>query len=115
MIARGEIWWAELPAPTRSGPGKRRPVVVISADSYNLSQIGTVVAVAISSNIDLAAAPGNVAVPSERSGLSKDSVVNVSQIVTLDKRQLGERVAALDHDTLAQIEAGLRMVLDLAN
>ena len=113
MIARGEVWLAELPAPTGSGPGKRRPVVVVSADSFNLSRIGTVVAVAISSNLDLAAAPGNVAVPASRSGLPKDSVVNVSQIVTLDKRQLGERVGVLDHDTLAQIEAGLRLVLDL--
>ncbi len=87
--------------------------MVERADSFNLSRIGTIVAVAISSNVDLAAAPGNVAVPSERSGLPKDSVVNVSQIVTVDKRQLGERVGALDHDTLAQIDAGLRMVLDL--
>lgn len=113
MIARGEIWWAELPAPTGSGPGKRRPVLVVSADSFNLSRIGTVVAVAISSNVDLAAAPGNVAVPSSRSGLSKDSVVNVSQIITLDKRQLGERVGVLDHDSLAQIDTGIRLVLDL--
>ena len=113
MIARGEIWWAELPAPTGSGPGKRRPVLVVSADSFNLSRIGTVVAAAISSNVDLAAAPGNVAVPAGRSGLPKDSVVNVSQIVTLDKRQLAERVGALDYDTLDQIEAGLRLVLDL--
>jgi len=115
VIARGEIWWADLPAPTGSGPGKRRPVLVVSADSFNLSRIGTVVAVAISSNLELAAAPGNVAVPSSRSGLSKDSVVNVSQIVTLDERQLGERVGALDFDTLAQIEAGLRLALDLAS
>ena len=113
MISRGEIWWAELPAPTGSGPGKRRPVLIVSADSFNLSRIGTIVAVAISSNLDLAAAPGNVAVPSGRSGLSRDSVVNVSQNVTLDKRQLGERVGVVDHDTLAQIDAGLRLVLDL--
>ena len=113
MIARGEIWWVELPAPTGSGPGKRGPVLVVSADPFNLSRIGTVVAVAISSNVDLAAAPGNVAVPAGRSGLPKDSVVNVSQIVTLDKRQLAERVGSLDHDTLAQIDAGLRIVLDL--
>ncbi len=113
VIARGEIWWAELPAPTGSGPGRRRPVLVVSADSFNLSRIGTVVAVAISSNVDLAAAPGNVAVPAGRSGLPKDSVVNVSQIVTLDKRQLAERVGALDHDTLAQVDAGLRLVLEL--
>ena len=113
MTSRGEIWWAELPAPTGSGPGKRRPVVVVSADSFNLSRIGTVVAVAISSNVDLADAPGNVALPAARSGLAKDSVVNVSQIVTLDKRQLSERVGAVDHDTLGQIDAGLRLVLDL--
>ena len=89
-------------------------MLVVSADSFNLSRIGTVVAVAISSNLDLAAAPGNVAVPASRSGLSKDSVVNVSQIVTLDKRQLSDRVSALDFDTLAQIEAGLQLALDLA-
>jgi mRNA interferase MazF len=88
-------------------------VLIVSADSFNLSRIGTVIVVAISSNVDLAAAPGNVAVPAGRSGLPKDSVVNVSQIVTLDKRQLAERVGALDHDTLGQIEAGLRLVLDL--
>ena len=86
----------------------------MSADSFNLSRIGTtIIAVAISSNVDRAAAPGNVAVPACRSGLPKDSVVNVSQIVTLDKRQLGERMGALDHDTLAQIDAGLRLALDL--
>ena len=113
MISRGESWWAELPAPTGSGPGKRRPVLIVSADSFNLSRIGTIVAVAISSNLDLAAAPGTVAVPAGRSGLSRDSVVNVSQNVTLDKRQLGERVGVVDHDTLAQIDAGLRLVLDL--
>ena len=114
MIARGEIRWAELPAPAGSGPGQRRPVLVVSSDSFNLSRIATVVAAAISINLDLAAAPGNVTLPAERSGLPKDSVVNVSQIVTLDKRQLGERVGVLDHDTLAQIDAGLRLVLDLA-
>lgn len=113
MIQRGDIWWAELAAPTGSGPGKRRPVVVVSADSFNLSRISTVVAVAISSNVDLAAAPGNVALPESRSGLPKDSVVNVSQIVTFDRRQLGERVGVLDHDTLAQVDAGLRLALDL--
>lgn len=115
MIGRGEIWWAELPAPTGSGPGKRRPVLVVSADSFNLSRIGTVVAVAISSNVDLSAAPGNVALPTTRSGLAKDSVVNVSQIVTLDKRQLSERVGPVDHETLARVDSGMRLCLDLAD
>lgn len=87
-------------------------MLVVSADSFNLIRIGTVVAVAISSNLELAAAPGNVAVPASRSGLSKDSVVDVSQIVTLDERQLGDRVGALDFDTLSQIEAAR---LDLAS
>jgi len=87
-------------------------VLVVSADSFNLSRIGTVVAVAISRNLELAAAPGNVTVPASRSGLSKDSVVDVSQIVTLDERQLGDRVGALDFDTLSQIEAAR---LDLAS
>ncbi len=89
-------------------------MLVVSADSFNRSRIGTLLAVTISSNLDLAVAPGNVAVPASRSGLSKDSVVNVSQIVTLDKRQLTERVGTIDLDTLAQIEAGLRLSLDLA-
>lgn len=114
MILRGEIWWAELAVPTGSEPGKRRPVLVVSADSFNVSRIGTVVVVAISSNVDLAAAPGNVAVPATRSGLAKDSVVNVSQVITLDKRQLGDRVGPVDHETLAQVESGIRLCLDLA-
>jgi mRNA interferase MazF len=98
VIARNEIWWADLPSPVGSAPGKRRPVLVVSADAFNRSRIGTVIA----------------AVPAERSGLSKDSVVNVSQVVTIDKQQLTERVGALDHDTVAQVEAGLRLALDLA-
>lgn len=113
MIARNEIWWADLPSPVGSGPGKRRPVLVVSADAFNRSRIGTVIAAAISSNLDLGDAPGNVTIPAERSGLSKDSVVNVSQVVTLDKRQLTERVGVLDHDTVIQVEAGLRLALDL--
>ncbi len=88
-------------------------MLVVSADSFNLSRIGTIVAVAISSNVDLAAAPGNVVVPASRSGLPKDSVVNVSQIITLDKRQLSERVGPVDHVTLGQIDDGLRLALDL--
>ena len=90
-------------------------MLVVSPDSFNLSRIGTVVAVTISSNLELGAAPGNVAVPASRSGLSKDSVVDVSQIITLDKGQLGDRVGALDSDTLDQIEVGLRLALDLAS
>jgi len=112
-MQRGEIWWADLPAPKGSGPGKRRPVLIVQSDAFNASRIRTVIAAVITSNLDLAAAPGNVLLRGRESNLARDSIVNVSQIVTLDKRQLGARVRALDHDTLAQIDAGIRLVLDL--
>ena len=82
---RGELWWAQLPPPEGSEPRYRRPVLILSADSFNRSAIRTVVAVVVTSNTRLAAAPGNVFLTTTETGLGKDSVVNVSQIVTLDK------------------------------
>ena len=114
VIMRGDVRWASLAEPAGSSPGYRRPVVVVSADSFNASAINTVVVVAMSSNLDLERAPGNVAVSGDRSGLRKDSVVNVSQILTLDKRHLDDRVSTLDDATMGQIESGLRLVLDLS-
>jgi len=113
VIARGDIRWASLGEPTGSAPGYRRPIVVVSADSFNASAINTVVVVAISSNLALEHGPGNVFLPTSRSKLSKDSVANVSQILTIDKRQLGEEVGSLDIETMNQIESGLRRVLQL--
>ena len=113
MIERGEIRWADLGPPDGAGPGYRRPVVVVSADSFNASRIGTVMVATISSNTDLAAAPGNVALPSGRSGLGKDSVVNVSQVATLDKRRLSEPVGRLSLHQQADVDAGLRLALAL--
>jgi mRNA interferase MazF len=113
VISRGDIHWASIGDPIGSSPGYRRPVVVVSADVFNASSINTVVVATISSNTDLDRAPGNVLLAKSRSGLRKDSVVNVSQIVTLEKRQLDERVAALDSETMTQIEFGLRLVLQL--
>ena len=111
--ARGEIWWANLPEPAGSGPGYRRPVLVVSADSFNLSRLNTLVGVAISSNVELAESPGNVELAGADSGLRRDSVVNVTQVLTLDKTRLDDRVGEVDAATMRRVEAGLRMVLGL--
>ena len=112
--ARGDIWWAHLPVPAGSGPGYRRPVLVVSADSFNLSDLNTVIGVAISSNIGLAEAPGNVELAGADSGLRQDSVVNVTQVLTIDKARLDHRVGEVDAATMWRVEAGLRLVLELA-
>ena len=113
MIERGQIRWVELAAPTGSEPGYRRPAVVISSDAFNASRVRTTTVAMISSNDALARAPGNVSLPAEESGLPRDSVVNVSQIATIDKRQLGDAIGHLPGDVLDQIDAGLRLALDL--
>lgn len=113
MIQRGEIWWASLPEPAKSEPGYRRPVLVIQSDDFNRSRIATVVAAVITSNTRLAQAPGNVFLPQKLTGLPKDSVANVSQIVTIDKSFLAERVGTLPASIIEQVEKGLRLVLRL--
>ena len=113
MVKRGEIWWAELPAPEGSEPGYRRPVLIIQSDDFNRSRLRTVLALAITSNLKLAAAPGNVSLASRGTGLRRPSVINVSQLVTLDKRFLSERVGRAPDDVLNQVEEGLRLILGL--
>ena len=113
MTRRGEIWWARLPTPRRSEPGYRRPVIVLQSDAFNRSKIRTVVAAVITSNIELADAPGNVSLTRKQSGLPRNSVVNVSQIVTIDKSYLAERVGRLAAKHLTAVDAGVRLVLDL--
>lgn len=112
-MRRGEIWWATLPEPNGSGPGYRRPVLIVQADAFNRSQIATVVVAVVSSNLPLAEAPGNVLVKAKRSGLPRDSVVNVSQLLTLDRGLLTQKMKSLGGMEMAQVEHGLRMVLDL--
>jgi len=112
-VTRGEIWWAELPEPRGAEPGFRRPVLVVQADSFNRSGIRTVIVAVITSNLRLVEAPGNVLLPASRSGLPKDSVVNVSQVVTLDRSVLTEVVSKISGRVLADIEDGLRLVLNL--
>ena len=112
-IQRGEIWWAELPEPRRSEPGYRRPVLVVQADSFNRSRIHTAIVAAITSNVELAAAPGNVLLPARSAGLTRDSVVNVSQLLTLDRNFLTELAGRLLPRLQRSVDEGLRMVLQL--
>ncbi len=110
-MQRGEIWWASLPVPQGSGPGYRRPILIIQSNGFNRSRIQTVVAAVITSNLLLAVAPGNVRVPARASGLKKASVVNVSQIITVDKSYLVERLGTLKENHMRDIDDGLRLVL----
>ncbi len=112
-MRRGEIWWASLPEPTGSGAGFRRPLLIVSANSFNDSGISTVVAAVVTSNLRLADAPGNVRLPVKGTGLAKVSVANVSQIITVDKTFLTERIGKLNPRLLAEVDAGLRIVLSV--
>lgn len=111
VISQGEIWWADLPAPTGSGPGFRRPVVVVQCDAINRSRIGTIVCVPLTSNLKWALAPGNVRLMARLTGLPKDSVANVSQIVTLDKLLLTSRVGKLPQPKLGLVLSGIGVIL----
>ena len=111
VVSQGEVWWADLPAPTGSGPGFRRPVVVVQGDPLNRSHLATVVCVPLTSNLRWATAPGNVALPVRITGLPKDSVANVSQLIALDKSLLTDRVGKLPHSKLELVFAGIDIVL----
>lgn len=111
MISQGDVWWAELSTPRGSEPGFRRPVVVVQGDSFNQSTIRTVVCVALTSNLKWAAAPGNVRLTKHATGLARESVANVSQVVTLDKAELTERTGKLSRGRLELVLAGLDTVL----
>jgi mRNA interferase MazF len=112
-MERGAVWWAQLPAPAASEPGFRRPVVIVSSNPFNRSRIRTVVVVVLTSNLRLAEAPGNVPVAATESGLSKDSVANVSQVLTVDKGFLTERCGRLPSRVMRALDNGLRLVLAL--
>ena len=112
-MRRGEIWWASLPDPQGSGPGYRRPVVIIQSDSFNESRINTVIVAILTSNLNLAAAPGNVIIAQRVSTLSADSTVNVSQVLTIDRSLLTEVVSKLPNMIMDTIDDGLRIVMNL--
>ncbi|MGO9633839.1 MAG: type II toxin-antitoxin system PemK/MazF family toxin [Steroidobacteraceae bacterium] len=112
-MRRGEVWWASLGEPRGSGPGLRRPVVIVQADDFNESAIRTVLCVAVTSNLRFGEAPGNVRLSRRASGLTKESVANVSQVITVDKRFLTQRAGRLASAILRDIDTGLRLVLAL--
>jgi mRNA interferase MazF len=111
VVSRGDVCWASLPDPKGSAPGFRRPVVVVQGDAFNQSRIATVVVVPLTSNLRWAAAPGNVMLAARRTGLPRDSVANVSQIVAIDRDVLTERTGHLADDELALVLAGIDTVL----
>ncbi len=111
VIAQGDVWWSDLPSPSGSEPGFRRPVVVVQADAFNRSRIATVVCVALTSNLRWADAPGNVLLEARSTGLPKDSVANVSQVVTVNKATLTERVGMLSKLKLHLVINGISLVL----
>ena len=115
MIARSELWWADLGLPRGSAPALRRPVLVVSADQYNRSRLRTVTVVVVTSTTQLAALPGNVGLPSDVSGLPHDSVVNVTQVATVDRGALEERIGALPDWLMIQVDAGLQRALGLTH
>ena len=110
-VAQGEVWWADLPEARGSGPGFRRPVVVVQGDALNRSRIATVVCVALTSNLKWATAPGNVLLPSSVTGLPKESVANVSQLVTMNKTDLTEQTGKLSRSKLELVLSGIDVVL----
>lgn len=111
VISQGEVWWADLGEPVGSGPGYRRPVVVVQCDSLNQSRVGTVVCVPLTSNLKWVDAPGNLLLSAESTGLEKDSVANTSLIVAVDKRQLTECVGKLPRRLLDLVLSGIDVVL----
>ena len=113
MILRGEIWWATLRPPMGSEPGYRRPVLVVQGDEFNRSRIRTIVVITITSNLALQAAPGNVLLSKRSTKLPRASVANVSQIMTIDKSFLTERVARMNQVVMKEVDEGLRLVLGI--
>ncbi len=112
-MQRGEIWWATLRPPKGSEPGYRRPVLIVQGDAFNESKINTVVIIALTSNLALQAAPGNSLLSKRVTRLPKASVANVSQIMTLDKSLLTERVTKLNQSVMTEVDDGLRLVLNV--
>ena len=113
VVERGDVWWADLREPEGSEPGLRRPVLIVQADAFNRSRLQTVIAIVLMSNLRLVDAPGNVLIPARAAGLPKDSVANVSQVITIDKEFLTEKAGRLRGQSLRGVDSGLRLVLAL--
>jgi len=112
-VRRGEVWWASLGPPAGSGPGYRRPVLILQTNVFNASRLRTVVVAAMTSNLRLADAPGNVRCSPAETGLAKPSVINVSQLATVDKEELQQKAGRISNTLLGRVEDGLRLILAL--
>ncbi len=110
-MRRGELWWADLGVPVGSAPGYRRPILVVSSDRFNSSRLATVVVAAVTSNLRLGDAPGNVVV--DEPALARPSVVNLTQLLAIDRQLLEERIAMVTRILLRQVDSGLRLSLGL--
>ncbi len=113
VVRRGDLWWADLGQPRGASPGLKRPVLVVQAEAFNVSRISTVVVVSLTTNLKLAAAPGNVTCRPRGTGLREPSVINVSQLSTLDRQFLLERIGSLPGPIMREVEGGMRLVLGL--
>ena len=113
IVERGQVWTADLGEPDGSEPGYNQPVLIVQSDAFNRSRLHTVIAVVLSTNLRLVGAPGNVLIPAKASGLRKDSVANVSQVITVDREFLIEHAGRVRDQFLKDVEKGLRLVLDL--
>ncbi len=113
VVERGQVWSADLGEPEGSEPGYSRPVLIIQSDAFNRSRLHTVIAVVLTTNLRLVDAPGNVLIPAKASGLRKDSVANVSQVITVDRQFLVELAGRVRGQFLEDVENGLRLILGL--
>jgi len=113
VVERGQVWTADLGEPEGSEPGYNRPVLIVQSDAFNRSRLQTAIAVVLSTNLRLVDAPGNVLIPAKASGLRKDSVANVSQVITVDREFLIELAGRVRGQFLKDIENGLRLILGL--
>ena len=113
VVLRGQIWWADLGEPRGSSPGYMRPVIIVQADNFNKTKLNTVIVAIITRNLRLAQMPGNVAVSSRVSGLESDSVINITQLITLDRTDLLEHLGTLPENKMDQVSEGLALVLAL--
>jgi mRNA interferase MazF len=111
VIAQGETWWADLAEPVGAAPGFRRPVLIVQGDALNQSRISTMICVPLTSNLKWSAAPGNVVLKAKQTGLPKDSVANVSQIISIDRQILTERAGKIRRQQLELVFAGIDLVL----
>ena len=112
-MVKGEIWWASLPSPRGSEPAKKRPVLIIQSDDYNSSNLNTVICAVVTSNLRLAKVPPNILLEKAISHLQRTSVINFSQILTIDKSFLIQMVSMLPKQFIQSINGALKTILDI--